>query len=175
VKVLSYYHAPSGSIVKRSVVADDYTPSLGDWIEGVADPETQYVSGGALATRTPATLTASATLVGVGSPVTVTCPDPCWLRVNGDFFQVTGGSRTVTPSEVGSIFVQLAGAHVGPDLTITVGDEIDMAFDADARWQAVRTATVAQIDTWLTNNVTNITQARAVLRMLILAIRRLTS
>jgi len=58
-------------------------------------------------------------------------------------------------------------------VTVTVRGTTQGALDSDARWAAVRTATPAQIDTWLTANVTNLTQAREVLRVLILAVRKL--
>lgn len=47
------------------------------------------------------------------------------------------------------------------------------ALDADTRWQAVLDATPEQIETWLTNNVTDLASARRVLKFLIVAIRRL--
>jgi hypothetical protein len=43
----------------------------------------------------------------------------------------------------------------------------------DAIWAQLKTATPAQIDTYLTNNVANLAQARVVLRILILAMRYL--
>lgn len=44
------------------------------------------------------------------------------------------------------------------------------AANADALMKQLATATPAQIDTWLTNNVTSVAQARTVLAMLIKAV-----
>lgn len=55
----------------------------------------------------------------------------------------------------------------------TPSEEVAAAFDSDPRWVALQSATPTQIDNWLTANVTNIAQARAVLRVLLLAIRKL--
>jgi hypothetical protein len=174
-RILHWYHAPSGSFYRRSILADGTPDPAGDWIEGDVDPDTQYrKSDGTLGTRTAATVTASKSLFladGADS-VTVTCPNPAWLRVNGEFFQVAG-TRTVTTTIPGQYAVLLAGQYTGDELVVTAGDEIDLAFDSDPRWQALRTATVAEIDTWLTNNVTNIAQARTVLKLLLLAVRRI--
>jgi hypothetical protein len=52
--------------------------------------------------------------------------------------------------------------------------ELDAAdLNADTRWQAMLTATPAQIETWLGNNVTSLADARRVLKFLIVALRRL--
>jgi hypothetical protein len=174
-KILTYYHAASGTIVGRSIIADDATPKPGDYIEGDADPAAQYVTDdGLLATRIPAALTVDRDLLAADGvdAVTVTCPDSCWLRVKGEFVQAAG-TYTITASAVTTIPVQLAGAHVGPTLTIKAGDAIQVALAADPRWQAMQAATPAQIDNWLAANVTTVAQARQVLRMLILAVRRL--
>jgi hypothetical protein len=42
---------------------------------------------------------------------------------------------------------------------------------ADTTWAAVSTATPAQIDTWLNSNVSNLADARRILRLLIIATR----
>jgi len=44
---------------------------------------------------------------------------------------------------------------------------------SDAVWAQLKTATPGQIDTYLTNNVTTLAQARVVLRILMLAVRYL--
>lgn len=46
------------------------------------------------------------------------------------------------------------------------------AMEGDARWQALRTATPAQITAWLNVNVTDLASAREVLRILVLALQR---
>ncbi len=167
-----HYHPASGSFYRRSVL-EDGEPLPGDWIETNADPETQYLTAdGEIGTRLPATLTVDKPLVASGETATVTCPDPCWLRVNGAFVQAAG-TYALSASEPGRITVRLAGAHVGPEIVVTVGDAIDTAFAADPRWQALQAATPAQIDNWLAANVTTLAQARQVLRMLVLAVRRL--
>lgn len=48
-------------------------------------------------------------------------------------------------------------------------------FNADSLWPALRTATPAQIEAWLTNNVTNLAEARRVLKLILLALRALHS
>jgi hypothetical protein len=54
-------------------------------------------------------------------------------------------------------------------------EETDGALAADPRWQALRGASPAQIDAWLTNNVTNLAQARQVLKFLLLAVQKLAA
>lgn len=168
-----HYHAPSGSFIRRTAGPDDYEPPAGDWIEAEVDPAAQYFDGTAPAARAEAAISVDKALIGVGETATVTCPDPCWLRVNGAFVEGEGGAVAIFGDEPKRITVQLAGQYRGPALEITVGDAIDTAFAADPRWQAIQSATPQQIDNWLTANVTNVAQARQVLRVLILAVRRL--
>jgi len=172
VKILNFYDAASGSFIKRSIVADDYTPPAGDWIEGLVDHDANYVAGGVITARAAGAISASKSLIqnnGIDSSV-VTCPNPCWLRVNGAFVQANG-TYAVTATVTGSVLVRLAGQYRG-EVSVVVGDDLDLAFEADPRWIALKNATSAQIDTWLTSNVTNIAQARTVLKVLLLAIRR---
>lgn len=51
--------------------------------------------------------------------------------------------------------------------------ETAAALEADPRWQAIKTATPDQVETWLTNNVTNLASARRVLKILVLAVQKL--
>lgn len=46
------------------------------------------------------------------------------------------------------------------------------AMEGDARWQALRTATPAQVSAWLNANVTDLASTREVLRILVLALQR---
>lgn len=55
----------------------------------------------------------------------------------------------------------------------TPAEETDAALEADARWQALKNASPAQIDAWLAGNVTSVAQARQVLKILTLAVQRL--
>lgn len=64
-----------------------------------------------------------------------------------------------------------AGAWVPRPLTEVEQDEETLA--GDGRWNAVRNATPAQIEAWLAANVTSLADARAVLKTLILAARKL--
>lgn len=48
-------------------------------------------------------------------------------------------------------------------------------FEADTLWPALRTATPAQIEAWLASNVTNLAEARRVLKLILLALRALHS
>ena len=52
-------------------------------------------------------------------------------------------------------------------------EETQAGLDADPRWQAMKTATPAQVDTWLTDNVVDLASARRVLKLLILAVQLL--
>lgn len=180
-KTLTRYHRASGSIVGRRMVPDDYaqddsTPEIGIY-QGEADPATQYVVDGALEARTvPAGLSVSKRLIAADGADTATItglPADAWLRINGAFVQASGTTHAITATEEGAITVQLAGAHMAPELVIRAGDAVDLAFDADPRWQALQSATPAQIDAWLSSNVTTLAQARAVLRLLLLAVRRI--
>lgn len=181
-KILTRYHRASGTIVGRRLVpdnydADDSNAELGIY-QGEADPARQYVTAdGLLADRLEvAGLSVSKKLIAANGTDAFTItglPESCWLRVNGVFVQADG-SHAITSTVEGTITVQLAGAHCGPEITLRVGDAIDLAFADDPRWQALQSATPAQIDNWLTANVTTIAQARSVLRLLLLAVRRLT-
>ena len=53
----------------------------------------------------------------------------------------------------------------------TPAEETEIALGDDARWQAMRSASPAQVESWLTSNVTDLTSARRVLKLLILAIQ----
>ena len=55
----------------------------------------------------------------------------------------------------------------------TPAEETEAALDADPRWQAMRTAKPAQVDAWLSSNVTDLASARRVLKVLMLAVQRL--
>jgi len=52
-------------------------------------------------------------------------------------------------------------------------EQTALALDADTRWQAMKTASPQQVETWLSNNVTDLASARAVLKILVLAIQNL--
>ena len=174
------YHRPSGAVLGHIGCADpadlvayesaDKAVMLGD-----VDAATQYVIDGSpsvIAVRTPVTLTVSPAAPVVGDVVTVSgLPVPCWVRYGDTLQQLNAGSVQFTPDE-GEQHASLVGAYVG-SVTVTVRGTTQGALDSDARWAAVRTATPAQIETWLTNNVTNLVQAREVLKVLILAVRKL--
>jgi hypothetical protein len=176
VKTLTKYHRASGTIVGQAVVGDDFdadisTAEVGIY-EGVADPATQYVSAGALATRsTVPGVAISATTIALGASTFVSGLPACWLRIRGQYVQATG-SYTFTPADVGEYVLELVGAHRG-SVTVTVQSAVDAARDLDPRWAAIKAATPAQIDAWLTANVTNIATARDVLKTLLLAVRSL--
>lgn len=57
--------------------------------------------------------------------------------------------------------------------TLSESEETELALVEDPRWQLLKSATPAQIDAFLTSNVTNLAQARQVLRFLILAVQKL--
>lgn len=44
---------------------------------------------------------------------------------------------------------------------------------ADAHWSALKTATPSQIEAWLANNVNTLSEARRVLKLILLALRAL--
>lgn len=55
----------------------------------------------------------------------------------------------------------------------TPAEETAGALTADPRWAALKAASPAQIDTWLTANVTDVASARRVLKVLLLAVQAL--
>jgi hypothetical protein len=55
----------------------------------------------------------------------------------------------------------------------TPAEEADAALEDDAWWQALKSATPAQIEAELTARVTNIATARRALKLLVLAVQRL--
>jgi hypothetical protein len=56
---------------------------------------------------------------------------------------------------------------------LTPAEETAAAMEADPRWQAMKTATPAQIEAWLTANTTTLAEVRRVLKILILAVQML--
>jgi hypothetical protein len=173
-KILTKYRRLCGTILGSTGVPDDFdadlsTADVGIY-EGEADPATQYVSAGALATRsTVPGVAINATVIALGGSAIVTGLPACWLRIRGQFIAASG-SYTFTPADVGEYVLELVGAHRG-SVTVTVQSAIDSARDIDPRWAAIKAATPAQIDAWLTANVTNIATARDVLKTLLLAVR----
>ena len=174
---LTKYRRACGTIIGQAVVPDDddfdrSTAEIGIYA-GAADPATQFVtSDGQLGTRiAPAGVSISAPTITLGGSVIVTGLPACWLRVRGAFVQATG-SYTFTPADLGEYTLELVGAHKG-SVTVTVNSPIESARELDPRWAALKTATPAQIDNWLTANVTNLAQARDVLKTILLALRAL--
>lgn len=53
----------------------------------------------------------------------------------------------------------------------TAAEETAAALSADPRWQALKTATPAQVESWLAANVTDMASARRVLKILVLAVQ----
>lgn len=51
----------------------------------------------------------------------------------------------------------------------TPREQAEVAIEADPYWRIMRTATPAQVETWLTANVTDLASARRVIKILILA------
>lgn len=64
-----------------------------------------------------------------------------------------------------------AGQWQPRPLTDAEKDEQELA--VDSRWNAVKSANPAQIDAWLAAHVTTLADARAVLKTLLLAVRKL--
>jgi hypothetical protein len=58
---------------------------------------------------------------------------------------------------------------------LTDSESTRLTLNGDPRWQALKNATPAQIDTWLANNVTNLAEARQVLGLILRAIRVLAA
>lgn len=177
-KTLTAYHERSGTVTGRCVVDDDAEMGA-EWYDGEVDPRTTYVRpDGTLGTRTtPVGLAVDKRILAADGVDTATIsglPDPCWLRVNGEFREVAGDvSVALTADAPSQIVVEIVGAYVAPRLVVQVVDAVGIELERNAQWTALRDATPAQIDTWLTNNVTNIAQARAVLKLLLLAVRKL--
>jgi hypothetical protein len=174
VKTLTKYRRACGTIIGKAVVSDDFdadisTADVGIY-EGVADPATQYATGTGLGARaTVPGIAISATSIAVGGSVIVTGLPACWLRIRGQFIAATG-SYTFTPADAGDYEIELVGPYRGA-VTVTVQSAVEAARDLDPRWAAIKSATPAQIDAWLTANVTNIATARDVLKTLLLAVR----
>lgn len=55
----------------------------------------------------------------------------------------------------------------------TPAEATEAALTDDPRWQAMKAATPQQVENYLAENVTNLAQAREVLKVLILAVQRL--
>jgi len=55
-----------------------------------------------------------------------------------------------------------------------VRERAGSALAADTRWQALQQATPEQVETWLASNVTDLASARRVLKILVMAVQRLT-
>lgn len=55
----------------------------------------------------------------------------------------------------------------------TPAEESDAALEADVRWQQLKGASPQQIETYLTQQVTDLASARRVLKILVLAVQRL--
>jgi hypothetical protein len=56
---------------------------------------------------------------------------------------------------------------------LTRAEQTQEALKADRIWTQLETATPAQVETWLDTNVTNLKQARSVLKFLLLAVAML--
>lgn len=54
---------------------------------------------------------------------------------------------------------------------LSAGEVTQADLEADPRWQAMRTATPAQVETWLAANVTDLASARRVLKLLVMAVQ----
>jgi hypothetical protein len=168
---------PSGAIAGGVSGPDDadwsgYVYGENGVVEGRYAAADYYIVAGIPTPRTDATFTAPAT-VTLGDAVTVSgLPDPCWLQVNGDRYQITGGTVTRTPAIAREYVLELIGAYRGT-ATVWVKQESESALDADPRWVALQNATPQQVEAWLTANVTTIASARQVLKILLLAVRKL--
>jgi len=84
------------------------------------------------------------------------------------------GLRIVDPVPEPIIdYVWDTGSQVFVTRPPTAHEQTQADLDADPRWQSMRTATPAQVDNWLTANVTDLASARRVLKLLILAVQLL--
>ena len=181
-KQATLYHRASGAIlsVVRGPDNADFgayaTAEVGVYEAGALDRDTQYVIDGSPPTvgaRTAITPTGVPEEVTVGTTVTASgLPDPCWLGIGGEIVQRTGGSVSFVAQEARVYSASLRGAYRA-EVSVRAITETHATLDGDARWTAVRAATPAQIDAWLTANVTNLAQARDVLKLLLLAVRKL--
>lgn len=175
-KQATLYHIASGAVLGIVSGPDEadfsaYQTDIVGVFDGALDAAAQYVSGGTAVFRTDATFSAPAS-VEVGHTVTLTgLPNPCWLKIGGQFLEAAGGTISRTPP-AGEYTVELAGQHRGIAKIIVKPAE-QTALEADPRWQALQGATPQQIEDWLTANVTSLASARQVLKILLLAVRQL--
>lgn len=176
-KIGTLFHKASHATLGRVQTGDDAELShhanadVGVY-EGEFDPKHYFVAGTALLERVEVTMVVTPANPVDGDTLTVTgLPADCWVRHSGGLHQVIGGTLTL-PAKAGEMGLELVGEYSG-SVTVQVGTAGDVALAADPRWHAIRTATPAQIETWLTANVTNLVQAHEVLKVLILAVRRL--
>jgi len=178
-KKLTQYDRISGVTVgylEAEEIADlsVYTTNDVGLYEGTVE-NTEYVIDGSppiLGIRTPVTpiLTPSAPVEG--DIITLSgLPDPCWVQYGNEVREIIGGSISGT-AKAGTLSATLVGAYSG-SISVEVPSIDEDNLNNDSKWQAIQTATPAQIQTWLTNNVTNLTEARDVLKILILAVRKL--
>lgn len=55
----------------------------------------------------------------------------------------------------------------------TPSEQTAAELESNPRWQAMKTATPAQVEAWLNNNVTDLASARRVLTLLVMAVQLL--
>jgi len=152
---------------------------IGVW-PGRHDADTLYfaVSGEPPVPRELVTgLSANKTTIlanGIDQLVISNLPLDCWLNVNGAAIHVTTGTYTFTATANGIVVLKLIGKYyTNADLYIKVITLIENARENDIRWTAVKTATPAEIDTWINNNIIDLPSARNLLKALVLAVRAL--
>ena len=54
--------------------------------------------------------------------VTITCPDPCYVSIDGAWQEVTGGTFTFTSTDAGRHTIRLVGKYKGPEVVVMVYD-----------------------------------------------------
>lgn len=174
------YHKLSGLPMGEAYCSDDislqvYADNRIGVYEESYDYATHFVApDGTLTPRTVLTGLTYPNTVEYGDAVIVSgLPTICYLLVNGTLTRITDGTLLVQAATATQYEIVFVGAYIHATITISIVHSVGTACEADARWMAIKNATPAQIETWITNNVTDLASARTLLKTLVLAVRAL--
>jgi len=146
-----------------------------DVYEGTFDHDLKYATS-------PTTLEDRIAIATLTVPTSITyktslsisgLPADCYFRINGALSTPVSGLIEIPSVTTKIVEIVFVGKYKHPTISIPVTNPIEDARDADTKWQALETATPAQIDTWITNNITDLASARNLLKTIVLALRYL--
>jgi hypothetical protein len=111
-------------------VPDELLPPDAENVAAVAsaDQERHYWTGEELAERQEATISADAASVWPDQPITISAPPGSWLRLNGVFARVEGGSFSWSSPTPAAVAIELAGPLRSNRLVLRAVDPV--AFEA---------------------------------------------